>query len=97
MDSYTRDGKNFAFSYKELKAQYEAYELLTDEQFMADLPNILHFVVFVCWFKQLRAKDVLADDGLVHELVHLICLDGYDAGSTIATTRRLFTDTVRLA
>lgn len=105
MDQYRLNDKTYSFSYKALKTQFEKYEQLSDAKFLADLPNILHFTVFVCWFKQLKTEDLLSDIGLVHELVHLLCLKDYGVGgpelddpehSTINSIRKLFNDTCRL-
>lgn len=102
MDQYQNGGHTYSFSYKDLKSQFEDYEKLSDSEFMADLPNITHFAVFVCWFKQLKTADVLSDTGLIHELVHLMTLEGYgqgvdwESGTPLQSIRKLFNDTCRL-
>lgn len=102
MDEYRLDGKTYSFSYPDLKTKFERYSKLKDEEFMADLPNILHFTTFVCWFKQLNTRDLLSDIGLIHELVHLLCLEGYgngfewEDGTSLKKIRKLFHDTCRL-
>lgn len=102
MEQYRVDDRTYSFSYQELKRQFDQYVQFSDEEFMADLANILHFAVFVCWFKQLHARDLLSDIGLIHELVHLMTLEGYgdgldaDEGTSLASIRTLFNDTCRL-
>lgn len=103
MEEYRLGGHTYSFSYSELKRQYQKYVDLTDEEFMADLPHILHFTVFVCWFKQLQARDLLSDIGLIHELVHLLTLDNYadgvdeEQGTSLGSIRAMFNETCRLA
>lgn len=65
-------GDTYSFDYQELKRDYIRFSNLTDEQFMAQLPAVLHYAVFVCWVKGLQARWVLADDGIIHQLVHLL-------------------------
>lgn len=103
MDEYLVEGRTFAFDYQEMKRLFEMYEAMSDEDFLADLPNILHFTVFVCWFKRLPAKVVLSDIGVIHELVHTLVLvsEGKEPRSELNTwfadVRKLFRETCRLS
>lgn len=69
---YLVGDKRFSFSYKELKERYLKYVGYTDEKFLANIKEILHFVVFVSYLKEIDSKVLLPDDGLIHELVHLL-------------------------
>lgn len=69
---YLAGDKRFSFSYKELKEKYLEYVDYTDEMFLANIKEILHFVAFVSYLKEIDSKSLLADDGLIHELVHLL-------------------------
>ena len=69
---YLVGDKRFSFSYKELKERYLKYVDYTDEKFLSNIKEILHFVVFVSYLKEIDSRALLADDGLIHELVHLL-------------------------
>lgn len=104
MNEYLLNGETYAFDYQDLKRKFEMYESMSDEEFVADLPNVLHFAVFVCWFKRIPAYGLLSDVGLVHELVHVLALgkDGGDRPDSTNTTwlgkvRALFNDTCRIS
>lgn len=65
-------GGKYGFSYQQLRDDYLRYTMMTDEEFYEDLLNILHFACFVCYVKEKQTQWVLADTGIVHELVHLL-------------------------
>ena len=98
MISYTLgNGGTYSFDYQELKRDYHRIVHQTDEQFMADLPAALHFAVFVCWVKGLNAHWVLADDGIIHQLAHLIHLpDEPVIMDDLPEIRRLFAEQLEL-
>jgi hypothetical protein len=62
----------YVLSYSSLRESYLHYATLPDEQFVADVLGILHFACFVCFVKEAKSERVLADDGIIHELVHLL-------------------------
>lgn len=45
---------------------------MSDKDFVADLPKLLHFVVFVCYLKEQPNHAILCDDGIIHQIVHLM-------------------------
>lgn len=65
--------KQYYLHYKELKNQYETFCAYDDEQFLKWLPDIIHFACFVSYFKQLSPAHTLSDEGIVHQLAHLLC------------------------
>jgi len=65
-------GGKYSFSYQWLRDDYLRFTMMSDEEFLADLIHILHFTVFVCYIKEMQTQWVLADTGIVHELVHLL-------------------------
>lgn len=69
---YTVNNKKFSFSYKELKNQYEEFRDMSDEEFFSDIPKLLHFVSFVAFLKEISTNTLLCDDGLLHELIHIL-------------------------
>tara|TARA_R110002153_G_scaffold219597_1_gene372094 strand:+ start:205 stop:438 length:234 start_codon:yes stop_codon:yes gene_type:complete len=44
---------------------------MTDQEFLENILDILHFSIYVCFIKDLKTKDVLSDEGIVHQLSHL--------------------------
>lgn len=68
---YLINDTKYHFSYKELKEKYLELSFLTLEEFLERLPEILHFAVFVCWFKG-RGNECLSDVGIIHQLIHLL-------------------------
>lgn len=86
---------SYSFDYQEFKNLFAKYSSYSDEEFRADLPNIIHYACFISWFKELRTDEVLGDTGVVHELVHLLCLDG-DWEPDFSDTRKMFNDTLAI-
>lgn len=69
---YKVGDRTFVLDKKSIVRSYEKYCQMSDEDFLADLINIMHFAVYVCYIKNIPSKDILSDDGLIHELVHLM-------------------------
>lgn len=55
-----------------LKDTYNDFMYMTDQEFIDNAPEALHFACYVCWLKNIPTKDVLSDEGLIHSLVHLL-------------------------
>ena len=86
-------GENrYTFSYQDLAEKYAMFRALPDKEFRERLPEILHYTIFVCWLKE-RTAQACADDGVIHELAHLMHLP--DATS-IAEVRAAFDVECRL-
>jgi hypothetical protein len=85
----------YDFSYKKTKHLYEYYNGLSDEDFIKQLPDIIHFTCFVSWVKELEPVQILADNGLIHELTHL--LSGVDPVTDIKSIREDFETLLKLA
>ena len=62
----------YGFSYSQLREDYRRFSLMSDDEFLADLLNILHFACYVAYVKELRAQWICADTGILHELIHLL-------------------------
>lgn len=62
----------YGFSYQELRDDYRRFALMGDDDFLANLLDILHFAVYVSYIKEVQTRWVLADNGIIHELVHLL-------------------------
>ena len=65
--------RKFTFSYQWLREDYRRYALMSDDEFLANIVDVLHFAVYVCYIKELQTAWVLSDTGIVHELIHLVC------------------------
>jgi len=72
MDYITDNNAKYNFSYQELKNDYHRFKDMTDKQFVKNALDILHFCCFVSYLKELPTHAVLIDDGIIHELVHLL-------------------------
>ena len=64
--------RSFAFSYQELKQDYEKFNSMSNEDFLKNLPEILHFTCFICYLKEIPTSCCLSDIGILHELIHLL-------------------------
>jgi len=72
MEYLTESGKRYHFSYTELKDEYKRLSGLSDNKFFTNLSKLLHFTIFVSYLKEIPADCLLSDDGIIHELVHLL-------------------------
>lgn len=91
---YLVGGKKFSYSYRELKERYLKYVDYTDGMFLANIKEILHFVVFVSYLKEIDSRVLLIDDGLIHELVHL--LNGVETVENLEDIRYNFKELMKL-
>jgi len=86
----------FGFSYQEVKDSYERHLSMSDKKFIKNLPSAIHLAVFICYLKQIPAYNCLADDGIVHELVHLLHL-GESPHTKVKKIRKQFKKELKLA
>src|ERR1041385_1697748 len=56
---------HYLLSYSSLRDDYLRYTMMSDEEFAADLLNILHFTCITCWLKEKKAQHLLGDTGLI--------------------------------
>lgn len=91
---YIVNNKKFNFSYAELKEIYHQYVEMSDVEFFSDLPKLLHYVAFVAFLKEIPTNTLLCDDGLLHELIHM--LDGTELVTDKEDIRELFKELMRL-
>ena len=45
---------------------------MTDEEFLNNLPSAAHLACFIGWMKELSLNELVGDQGIVHELIHLM-------------------------
>ena len=62
----------YSLCYQSLRDDYQRYAMMSDEAFIADLLGALHFACYVCYIKEIGTDFALADNGVIHELVHLL-------------------------
>ena len=65
----------YSFCYSSLRLDYQRYAMMSDEEFVADVLNALHFACYVCFIKEIGSDRALGDDGVVHELLHILIPD----------------------
>lgn len=88
--------RKYSFNYQELKEHYLRIVNYTDDEFMANLPEIAHLSCFVSYLKGLSVGETLADDGIIHELIHLMHI-GKTSEFDLKEIRELFKNTIKLA
>lgn len=95
----------YGISYTELKDHYLRFIRMNDKQFIAALPEAIHFACITCWLKEVGPEASIGEAGIVHELAHLMHHgSGYarrqKPGSRIAhikAIRKQFERTLKLA
>lgn len=69
---YKINNKNFLFDYKTVKKEYNRFKEMDDKSFLINIVDALHFACYVSWIKNTPTKETLSDQGLIHQLVHLL-------------------------
>jgi hypothetical protein len=70
--TYLSGKTQYNFVYSDLRELFNKYSAFTDEEFMVNLIEILHFSCFVCYLKGYETETTLSDEGIIHQLVHLL-------------------------
>ena len=86
---YKVGNTDYVFDKKNLKRLYTKYINYSDQEFVDNAIDILHFTCYVSWLKEIDTDTLLADDGLIHELVHLL-KQGTQIYVNIETLRKKF-------
>lgn len=70
----TPKGENRTYTYNpsELVAEYNSICSMSVEQFRLNISKVLHYSVFACYIFNIPSKDVCSDQGLLHQLIHLV-------------------------
>lgn len=69
---YLVNGRLYSMSYQELRANHASIVAMTDSEFLGALPQAMHLACVLCWLKNLPTYVILADDGIIHQLAHLM-------------------------
>lgn len=80
----------FGLSFEELSEEYSNIVDLSDKEFFKSLPRAIHFAVFICYIKQKPSYLCLADEGIIHELVHLLQLGKKGGIKSLKEIRKQF-------
>lgn len=97
--SANRD-RHYVLSYSSLREDYLRYTMMSNEEFSAELLNILHFACIVCWLKEKQAQWLLSDVGLIHEIVHLLLAQSnseFTTDTKLSKVREMFNENCCLA
>ncbi len=78
---YKVGGSDYSISYKDLRYQYLKFCAMSNTEFMRRLPKAIHFACIVCWFKEYDPDQTIGDEGIVHELAHLLDIGEYEKGA----------------
>ena len=71
---YLVNSKKYSFSYTEMKELYDKYSKYSNKDFLENLPDIIHFSCIISYFKELNNEQTISDEGLIHQLVHLLTI-----------------------
>ena len=71
---YSLENKRYSLQYQDLKSEYLSFCNMSDEQFIDNIEKALHLACIICYLKGF-GNSVLADNGIIHELVHLLDLE----------------------
>ena len=69
---YSKSNRVYLLDEKHLQYLFSTYIEMSDEEFIQNIEEVLHFAVYVVYLKDIPTKDVMGDEGLIHELVHLL-------------------------
>lgn len=70
-----QDDKHYSlyeFSYSDLQKDYLKFKNLSDKKFQHFIKQILHFSIYICYLKEIPSYYCLSDEGLIHQLCHLM-------------------------
>ncbi|MFA6058951.1 MAG: hypothetical protein WC756_12185 [Taibaiella sp.] len=93
---YILSNGQYDFKYREVKDEYIRFCEMSDRQFLMNLPAALHLACFICWVKDEPTREILSDEGLIHELAHLFHIP-HEAELDLTAIRELFKKTLELA
>lgn len=72
-DKYLVGQKTYNYDYQSTRLYYVEVVNFTDEEFIENTKEILHFSCFLSYVMNLDNEDTISDDGIIHELIHLLC------------------------
>lgn len=69
---YLVNGVKYNLSYQELKDYYTEICGYNRQTFKTNIPKILHVACIICYLKEIPTHDCLSDEGIIHQLVHIL-------------------------
>jgi len=69
---YNVDNSTYILRYRELKDQHYQFCIMTDAEFLQNVPGAAHLACIIGWMKELSLDDLVGDHGIIHELIHII-------------------------
>lgn len=97
MITYLIDNSQYSFNYTEVRDEYENVVNYSDEEFLLNIPKILHLSCFICFIKETPSYVCLSDKGIIHELVHILSIENYTNWNKLHIIRNNFKETCRLS
>lgn len=85
---------SYVLSYASVRADYLRFKKMSDTEFKKHISEVLHYACFICFVKEKRSEHVLCDNGVIHELVHVLCRV---KGASLKRARALFDKECELA
>lgn len=72
LQSRYKVGENeYTYNPSLLQMHYQSFLEMSDEEFLDNIFNALHFACFMSFVKRIDHVETLSDKGVIHELVHL--------------------------
>lgn len=71
MKEYKRGNKTYVYDADLLEFQYNTFKKMSNEEFVENIIDALHYACYVSWLNKLNTDQTLADNGIIHELIHL--------------------------
>jgi hypothetical protein len=86
---YAIGDRKYVLNYSELREDFDRYHRMTDREFVRPktLVKAMHFVCVVSYLKGANGECLTSDEGLIHQLVHL--LDGDTRPMTMPRLREI--------
>lgn len=88
---YKIENKEYVYDPSMIRFHYTSFTIMSNEEFMENLPKALHFACFMSFILKLDQIVTLSDRGIIHELVHL-SNTGTKQFSDITEVREKFDD-----
>ncbi len=93
---YLVNDRKYGVSYSDLRERHISCCAMTDAEFVGKLPEVLHLACIIAWFKELPTDHVLSDEGVIHQLVHLLHIPSCEL-VVLADVRKQFAEDLKLA
>ena len=69
---YLVNNKRYNLNYQELKDSYNEFISIPDDEFLDRITQVIHLACVICYLKETPNEYTLSDEGIIHQLVHLI-------------------------